>query len=81
MHDVTEHILRWGPCDGDMVHVEGEPNEMRLPVVQGCCVEDLPHIISKGQYSEAIYLFRDGAWWYSGRIRYGRDGIAYWHAS
>jgi hypothetical protein len=72
--------LTWGPCDGDVVTVEPTEREIRIPVVCGICLDDLPSNLDKSIYTEALYL-RDseGRWLYSGRMRYRSDGTAFWH--
>jgi len=74
--------LHWGPCDGDQVTVEDTDREIRVPVVCGICLDELPFALDKALYSEAVYM-RDseGRWIYSGRMRYAADGSAYWHAA
>jgi len=74
--------LHWGPCDGDVVIVEDLDREIRIPVICGICLDDLPTNLDKVLYTEAMYI-RDseGRWIYSGRIRYREDGTAYWHAA
>jgi hypothetical protein len=72
--------LTCGPCDGDIVTVEPTEREIRIPVVFGICLDDLPSNLDKSIYTEALYL-RDseGRWLYSGRMRYRSDGTAFWH--
>jgi len=47
MPGMEEVLLRWGPCDGDRVQVDGTDLEIRVPVVMGVCCEELPSRISK----------------------------------
>jgi len=72
--------LTWGPCYGDIVTVEPTEREIRIPVVCGICLDDLPSNLDTRIYTEALYL-RDseGRWLYSGRMRYRSDGTAFWH--
>ena len=76
-----EATLRWGPCDGDTVEVDADAAELRVPVACGVCLDELPASLSKEIYSEALYLLdpETGAWFYSGRLRYNREGNAYHH--
>jgi hypothetical protein len=78
---MQETVLRWGPCDGDTVTVEEDTREIRVPVVCGTCLDELPTNLSKDVYSEALYLPdpASGTWIYSGRFRYGSDGHPYFH--
>lgn len=81
MPGMEEVQLRWGPCDGDRVQVDGTDLEIRVPVVMGVCCEELPSNIGRDVYTEAIYIpDKAGVWWYSGRMRYRDDGgEAYFH--
>lgn len=74
--------LRWGPCDGDTVGVDTAADmEIRIPCVMGVCLDELPANLGKDLYSEAIYLPDErGDWYYAGRMRYAKDGTAYWAA-
>ena len=44
---MQETVLRWGPCDGDTVNVEDQTREIRVPVVCGTCLDELPTNLSK----------------------------------
>ena len=81
MQSASRVILRWGPCDGDMIDIDiADATELRLPVVCGVCLDELPVNLGKDIYTEAIYMpDSNGVWWYAGRMRY-RDGggEAYW---
>lgn len=79
---MTEHTLRWGPCDGDVVELDDLEREIRVPVICGTCLDELPANLGREVYTEALYM-RDseGRWVYSGRFRYRQDGTAYWHPS
>lgn len=77
---MQEELLKWGPCDGDLITVEDDCREIRIPVVCGVCLDELPTNLGKDVYTEALYLRdMDGKWVYSGRMRYREDGTAYWH--
>ena len=77
---MPDEVLKWGPCDGDVVTVEDGDLEIRIPVVCGVCLDDLPAALDKSIYTEAMYLRdEDGRWVYSGRMRYRSDGTAFWH--
>jgi hypothetical protein len=74
-----EAVLKWGPCDGDVVTVEDTDVEIRVPIVCGICLDELPTALSKDIYTEGIYLHdpQTGQWTYSGRLRYDQSGNAY----
>ena len=79
---MPDEVLKWGPCDGDVVTVEEGDREIRIPVICGVCLDDLPAALDRSIYTEAMYLRdRDGRWVYSGRMRYRVDGTAYWHGA
>jgi hypothetical protein len=48
--------LHWGPCDGDVVIVEDLDREIRIPVICGICLDDLPTNLDKALYTEAMYI-------------------------
>ena len=77
---MTETQLRWGPCDGDTLTIEEGVTEVRVPVVCGVCLDELPANVGRDVYTEAIYLpDAAGVWWYAGRMRYSdAGGSAYW---
>jgi len=77
---MTETQLRWGPCDGDRLTIEDGVLEVRVPVVCGVCLDELPANLGRDVYTEAIYLpDAAGVWWYAGRMRYSdAGGSAYW---
>jgi hypothetical protein len=76
----AEVRLRWGPCDGDTVGLDtSSDREIRIPCVLGVCLDELPANLGKDLYTEAIYLpDSKGDWYYAGRMRYAKDGTAYW---